>query len=131
MARTVTLICKPREAELITIATTSANTRLVLRGNGDIGPADSRGVIFSDLLGTPMTSRNPGPVLAEGSGGTSTTQPAALAMAQPVSHVRRVELIQGSNVSSVSFDMPDSSGMTADPDDYTNTDLNPVIPNQK
>jgi pilus assembly protein CpaB len=142
MARTVTLICKPREAELITLACTSANTRLVLRGNGDIGPADSRGVIFSDLLGNPMSSRNPAPLLAEATAnpvGSSTTQPAVVANAAPamvanaapVSHVRRVELIQGSNVTTVSFDMPDNSGNTADPDDYGNADTNYVIPNQK
>ncbi|HEX4123175.1 MAG TPA: Flp pilus assembly protein CpaB [Tepidisphaeraceae bacterium] len=141
VARTVTLIAKPREAELIKLASVSTNMSLVLRGNGDVGPADSRGVIFTDLTsGMPMFSKIT-PEYATTNGGANNppsplsapqTQPAsASAMAsaaQPTSHVRRVEIIQGSTVSVVSFEMPETSGDATDGDDYTNTDESPLIP---
>ena len=41
VARTVTLLAKARDAELIKLASVSTNLSLVLRGNGDKGPADS------------------------------------------------------------------------------------------
>jgi pilus assembly protein CpaB len=142
MARTVTLIAKPREAELIALACTGANTRLVLRGNGDVGPADARGVQFTELFGTPMTSKAEAPLSVADAHPVSpstppTTQQAAeshLAMTSALplpSHTRKVTLIQGSTVTTVSFDMPENGSDQADPDDYGTNNTDFVIPNQK
>jgi pilus assembly protein CpaB len=118
MARTVTLICKPREAELIKLAYTSSSPSLVLRGNGDVGPADAQGVAYTDLLGKPMEGPKEKPVVVEGP--APTTQATQVAMAQPApSHVRHIKMYLGDKVEEVSFDMPDKDNAGNSIDDYT------------
>jgi len=51
VARSVTLLTKPREAEAIELASSSGRTRLVLRGSFDEGLRQGDGVSVAELLG--------------------------------------------------------------------------------
>jgi pilus assembly protein CpaB len=52
VARSVTLLVKPREAEAIELASSSGRTRLVLRGSFDEGLRQGDGVSVAELLGS-------------------------------------------------------------------------------
>jgi len=52
VARSVTLLVKPREAEAIELASSSGRTRLVLRGSFDEGLRQGEGVSVAELLGS-------------------------------------------------------------------------------
>jgi len=52
VARSVTLLVKPREAEAIELASSSGRTRLVLRGSFDEGTRQGDSVSVADLLGS-------------------------------------------------------------------------------
>ena len=73
VARSVTLLVKPREAEAIELASSSGRTRLVLRGSFDEGLRQGDGVSVAELLGArPQTVvQQIQPVVVE----RATTQP--------------------------------------------------------
>ena len=74
VARSVTLLVKPREAEAIELASSSGRTRLVLRGSFDEGVRNGDGVSVAELLGSrpPVVVQQVQPVFVER---TPTTQP--------------------------------------------------------
>jgi len=72
VARSVTLLVKPREAEAIELASSSGRTRLVLRGWFDEGVRQGEGVSVAELLGgRPQMVQQVQPMFVE----RSTTQP--------------------------------------------------------
>jgi len=73
VARSVTLLVKPREAEAIELCSSSGRTRLVLRGSFDEGLRQGEGVSVAELLGArpQITQQVSQPVYVE----RPTTQP--------------------------------------------------------
>src|SRR3954471_8506936 len=73
VARSVTLLVKPREAEAIELCSSSGRTRLVLRGSFDKGLRQGEGVSVAELLGSrpQVTQQVSQPVYVE----RPTTQP--------------------------------------------------------
>jgi len=49
--RTVTIVCTPKHAEAIELASTAGRPRLVLRGTSDDNPTEATGITMSELLG--------------------------------------------------------------------------------
>ena len=73
VARSVTLLVKPREAEAIELASSSGRTRLILRGSFDEGMRQGDGVSVAELLGSrPQVVQQVQPVIVER---TPATQP--------------------------------------------------------
>lgn len=71
VARSVTLLVKPREAEAIELASSSGRTRLVLRGTFDEGTRQGEAVSVADLLGSRQQPQIVQPAIVE----RPTTQP--------------------------------------------------------
>lgn len=51
IARSVTLIASPKDAEIIELAATMSRPRLVLRSPGDVSPVQTQGVTLAELIG--------------------------------------------------------------------------------
>jgi pilus assembly protein CpaB len=79
--KSVTLLCSPRDAEAIELASLSGKPRLVLRGLLDSDPAQTNGVSLSDLIG--RAPPEPPPVIV----------PVIIPATQPV-QVRRDPIVE-------------------------------------
>src|SRR5439155_12299060 len=103
VAKSVTLLVKPREAEAIELASTSGRTRLVLRGSFDESVrSGGDGVSVAELLGS--RSQVVQPVIVE----HPTTRPVeqTVVVAQPTHYETRkhvVEFIRGTKVTRGEF----------------------------
>ena len=111
MAKSVTLLATPEEAEAIDLATHVGNPRLVLRNSGDVEVNGGKGVTVAELRGgdgddvprnvTPVVEKSAAPVTAP----AAVVKPApAVAKAAPVNY-RVVEVIRGGASTSVRLDV--------------------------
>lgn len=130
VARSVTLVVTPREAEAIELASSVGRTRLVLRGSNDRGVSDSEGVTFMALRGDgkevvrlPVAGVTPPPMApdthpVEPGGAVAKTDP----FAEEVRTRRTVTLIKGGSKLEVVFELPakPESGPKLDPKSDTN-----------
>jgi Flp pilus assembly protein CpaB len=110
VARSVTLLVKPREAEAIELASSSGRTRLVLRGSFDEGMRQGDGVSVAELLGSrPQVTQQ---VVVE----RPTTQPVETVDAQPPQYeqiqTRKhvVEFIRGTKLTHGEFEVTVDAG---------------------
>jgi pilus assembly protein CpaB len=107
VARSVTMLVKPREAEAIELASSSGRIRLVLRGSFDEGTRQGDSVSVADLLGSrPQVMQ---PVIVE----RPTTQPAEVVAVhqpeyeppQPQTRKHLVEFIRGTKLTHGEFEV--------------------------
>src|SRR5258705_6036266 len=120
VARSVTLLVKPPEAEAIELASSSGRTRLVLRGSFDEGLRQGDGVSVAELLGSrPQVAQQVQPVFVDRSTTQPTTRPVGeqtVAQADPQPYeppqTRKfvVEFIRGTKLTRGEFEV------TVDPD---------------
>jgi pilus assembly protein CpaB len=115
VARSVTLLVKPREAEAIELASSSGRTRLVLRGSFDEGVRQGDGVTVAELLGTrpQQVVQQVQPVYVERPTTQPTTQPVQTAVVdveptqyeQPQTRKHVVEFIRGTKLTRGEFEV--------------------------
>jgi pilus assembly protein CpaB len=110
VARSVTLLVKPREAEAIELASSSGRTRLVLRGSFDEGVRQGDGVSVAELLGSrPQIVQPVQPVIVE-KPTTQPVDPVVVAVHQPEyeqPQIRKhiVEFIRGTKLTHGEFEV--------------------------
>lgn len=135
VARTVTLVVTPRDAQMLDMALSVGRVRLVMRATGDDVRDVQDGVMFTELLGGDEAGFAPpvAPVVA-----VADTQPAvpqvtitpapatqpAIVVAVPPA-VRVVTLIQGNEERHVAF----QESQPVRTSDFTDLPLNNAIPN--
>lgn len=86
VARTVTLLATPRDAQTLDLALTMSRLRLVMRGSGDQTPGDDEGVMLAELRGGSFNEPTPAPTPAVAV--TPATQPAVAAVVASVPTTR-------------------------------------------
>jgi hypothetical protein len=108
VARSVTLLVKPREAEAIELASSSGRTRLVLRGSFDEGTRQGDSVSVADLLGSRPQPQIVQPVTVE----KPTTQPIGPVVQvdpqpqyEPQTRKYTVEFIRGTKLTHGEFEI--------------------------
>jgi pilus assembly protein CpaB len=140
--KSVTLLVTPEQSEAIELASMTGRPRLVLRGNGDKGPANTQGITIAELTGRSIAMGN--------TRNASTTQPVDQAPVRTVAMNRfapatqpvedkyeehTVEVIRGSASSSVTLKVEkDKKASTAAPVPFiqgvdTESDLGPIEKN--
>jgi pilus assembly protein CpaB len=107
VARSVTLLVKPREAEAIELASSSGRTRLVLRGSFDEGLRQGEGVSVAELLGS--RPQNVQPAIIE-KPTTQPVDPVVVAVHQseyepPQTRKHVVEFIRGTKLTHGEFEV--------------------------
>jgi len=125
MARSITLLTTPKQAETIQLACENGRPWLVLRGSQDNAPADTKGVTLGELRGVPPKSAvaavTPPPAVdAHDPFAAPTTRPADLSAFKTTAQ-RTVQVIRGVTESSVTFEVP------APPTALSATDTGPAV----
>jgi len=107
VARSVTLLVKPREAEAIELCSSSGRTRLVLRGSFDEGTRQGESVSVADLLGS--RTQVVQPVIEKPT--TQPVEPVVVAvqpeieLPQPQTRKHLVEFIRGTKLTRGEFEV--------------------------
>ncbi len=107
VARTVTLLCTPEQAEKLELATASTRVRLVLRNGSDTSTTDSDGITIAELKGTRDQGGDP---FANDMQNTSytqqpTTMPTSAVTLQPNKQNWTVEIIKAGQQSTQTFEI--------------------------
>lgn len=111
LAKSVTLLVKPDQAEAIELAAQSSTPRLVLRSGKDTATANVQGVTLAQLRGDSMDkATDPFAVIKKAMDTGSTTQPAAREVQMPINR-RSVQIIRGTRESQVQFEIPMTRGL--------------------
>jgi pilus assembly protein CpaB len=114
--RSVTLIVKPKEANIIELANAQGKTRLIMRGTTDSTSSDST-VSERELRGQPEPE--PQPVAAKSQPDdvfeNKAPEPASAPAAEPVTPKRAVQIIKGSTESTIYMEQEEGSGAAPPP----------------
>lgn len=109
VAKTVSLLVTPAQAEIVTFAADAGTIRMILRNTNDEESEDTGGATGGDLLGSPQTAQKTDPDggkhLLDMLNQQRTAQPeppAPVAAAPPADHWKMV-LLEGPNVRQVEF----------------------------
>ena len=137
VARTVTLLVTPHDAQMLDMAQAMGRVRLVMRATGDQNKDVVDNVVFTELLSGEdrfVGSPNPAPVVPVVAPATQpaveqavqpTTRPAPQVVAAPVPPTRVVTLINGAEERHITFEEP----LPVRPTDYTDVSKDNAIPN--
>jgi pilus assembly protein CpaB len=121
MAKSVTLLATPEEAEAIDLATHVGNPRLVLRNGSDLSVGNSKGVTVAELSGHDAEEDAPkvGPVAEQPVGPVET---AKVEVTKPsASNYREVEVIRGGASSNVRVSLGTGDAVTGVQEDLQET----------
>jgi pilus assembly protein CpaB len=131
MARSVTLLVTPEQAEAIELATYASRPRLVLRSYGDNDPVEASGITVAELRGAkPEQSApiDPVPVVEEkptrAQQDPFAQEDSREAAARKPARQRTVTVIRGGNESTVTMEVPAAPPSAV----VTDTDINTVTP---
>ncbi|NMC19700.1 MAG: Flp pilus assembly protein CpaB [Thermogutta sp.] len=124
--KTVSLLVTPEQAEVLTAASELGQIRLVMRGLGDVEPAETKGVEPSQLLGLPTGEGDPDKEMLPGQGPRgqddqddfarflASVRQSQAPQADPGAEMWPVRIISGANVDDVILEEEQSQG-TAGP----------------
>lgn len=128
LAKSVTLLVKPEQAEAIELAAQSSTPRLVLRSGKDTATANVQGVTLAMLRGDSVDkATDPFAALKKAMNTNVATQPSAKDTQTPINR-RTVQIIRGTHESEIQFEIPMTrglvTGLSMEPAMGGNEDLN-------